>query len=147
MYHHFHRPTPVVCALAGSLCTVGVVGIIARALDNFTDYTLHQSLELPSFLIAVFGTAGGGVWIGWLIVRTLRAEVRQLRAENAELRADRDKFDDLLEAVKVADQQGEINGIRLKKCLDLVRQILGRQIADEDTQDIPRLHSIPGGGA
>lgn len=147
MYHHSTRPTPVICALAGSLCTIGVVGIIARAVDNFTHFTLLPSLDLPSFLIAVFGTSGGGVWIGWLIIRTLRAQNAALRAENAELRADRDKFGDLLQAVKEADEQGERNFVRLGKALDLLRQVAGRQIADDDTQPLGRLHSINGRGS
>lgn len=147
MHHHSKRPTPVVCALAGSLCTIGVIGIIARALDLFTHYTLAPTLDLPSFLVAVFGTTGGGAWIGWLIIRGLRAENRRLRAENAELRAQQTGLTELLQAVKAADEQGERNFVRLGKLLDIGRQVLGRQIADEDTQDIPRLHSIPGGGA
>lgn len=146
MHHHSTRPTPIVCALAGSLTTIGVSGILVRGIDEFTGYTLDPSLHLPSFLIAVLATIGGGVWTGWLIIRGLRAQVAALRAENAQLRADRDKFNEVMEAVRKADEQGEINGIRLKKGLDLLRQMLGRQVADEDTQDIPRLHSIPGGG-
>ena len=141
MYHHSTRPTPVTCALAGSLCTTGGLGIVARALHDFTRINISPPFDALAFLVAVFGAAGGGVWVGWLIIRNLRAVNAALRTENTELRAERDQLGEILLAVKEADAQGERNFVRLGKLIKMMED----QRANETTRQLAPVRSIKGG--
>lgn len=141
MYHHIARPTPVVCALAGSLTTVGVGGIAVRAITTFTSYKLHPSLNLPTFLIAVLCTTAGGVWTAWLIIRSLRQRIAALASENADLRAERIAHAELLQAVMDADAQSEVNKVKLDKVIRMLENLR----ANETTQQLAPVRSIKGG--
>ena len=142
--YYAKRPSPVTCAAAGGIFTVGVVSLIARAMHTFTTFTLAPPFDWILYITSVVGVIGGGSFSTWLLVRNYRSHIAGLQAENAELRAHRDKLDAILQAVKDADAQGEINGVRLAKLLKLHQQ----QLSDADTQAIPRpgLRSINGGG-
>ena len=139
------RPSPITCATAGSIFTVGLVSLTARGIHTLTPYKLAHPFDVAMYVSSIVGIIGGGAFIAWLMVRFLRHEVTALRAENESLRAERDKLDTVLQAVKAADAQGEINGVRLTKLLKLIEE---KQIPLGDTQELPkpRLHGIPGGG-
>lgn len=143
MYHHSKRPTPVTYAAAGGTFSAGMVSLTARAFHTFTSFTLIPPFDWICYLTAVFGILGGGAWICSLAVRTHKNQIAVLKAENAELRAERDKLDGILQAVKAADAQGEVNSVLIRKVLGMLKD---RRMIDAITQPLGHLHSINGGG-
>lgn len=145
--HRPKRPHPITYAAAGGILTAGVVSLAARALHTFTTtFTLAPPFDWILYITAVVGVCGGGSFITWLLVRSYRHQIAQLKAENEGLRKQAAKVDELIAAVKAADEQGEINGVRIGKVLKILEE-RERQITEQDTQPLGRLRSIPGGGS
>lgn len=141
--HYPKRPSPVVCALAGSVCTVGVIGIVVRALETFTDIYLHPPFSALAFMLAVTCTTGGGIWIAWLIIGQLLRHRTYLTAELARAQAEKEELSTILAAVQATDAQVEVNTVLLRK----LQRVMDEQVSQADTQPLGRLHSINGRGA
>lgn len=143
--HNPKRPSPFTYAAAGGILSVGIVSLIARALHTFTTFTLVPPFDWILYITSVVGVCGGGSFITWLLVRGYRHQIAELKAENEYLRKHFAKVDELIAAVKAADQQGEINGVRINKALKILQD--HQQATSEiDTQPL-RLRAINGGGA
>lgn len=144
MYHP-KRPTPTSYMLAGGICGVGTVSVIARGFHNFTDFTIHEPFNGITFAIAAGYAIVGPLMGAWLAAATYRRRNAALLAEIAELRAERQAYATLKEAIEKVDAQAEVTTVLTRKVLKAVEE----SRANEDTQDIPRprtLHGINGGG-
>ncbi|MEV4767830.1 hypothetical protein [Micromonospora humida] len=141
--HYPKRPSPVVSALAGSVCTVGVIGTVVRGLETFTDITLHRPVSALAFILAVTCSIGGGIWVAWLIIGQLLRHRTYLAAELARAHAEKDDLATILQAVQSTDAQVEVNTVLLRK----LQKAVDEQLGQADTQPLGRLHSINGGGA
>ncbi|MFG2165494.1 hypothetical protein [Micromonospora chersina] len=143
MYHHAKRPTPLLCGIAGSVCAIGVIAITARILNAYTTFSLAEPFDTLSFILAVVCWPGGPAMVGWLWNLSLKRRNAELLAENQRLHKECDERESLAGLIRSCDQQGEVNTVLLRKILKTVEE---KQIPLGDTQDIPRLHSINGGG-
>lgn len=141
--YYSKRPSLTVCALAGGVCTIGLLGILARAMHIFTSHHLPPTINAVVFALGVGCTIGGGVWIALLFIASLRHQVRALTADIERLRAERVCADSIIAAVIAADQQGEVNSVKLTKVQEMVRD-LWLANADQQTQPIATLRSING---
>ncbi|MFE9192087.1 hypothetical protein ACFYL6_21025 [Micromonospora sp. NPDC007208] len=144
--YYSKRPSVAPCTLAGGVIAVGVVSIVARALHSFTTFTLAPPFDVLGFVVGVTFPIGGLIWLGWLLIGGLHAQVRALTAENDNLRNQQVSVESVIAAVVAADQQVEVNGVKLAKIQEMVRD-LWRANAEQQTQPIAPLRSINGKGS
>lgn len=144
--YYSKRPSVVPCTLAGGVLTLGGVAIVARALHNFTSFTLAPPFDALGFVVGVTFPIAGLTWLGWLVISGLLAQIRALTAENERLRDERVSAEMVIAAVIAADQQVEVNGVKLTKIQEMVRD-LWKVNAEQQTQPIAPLRSIKGNGA
>ncbi|WP_422744403.1 hypothetical protein ACN27B_08855 [Micromonospora sp. WMMD754] len=143
MYHQAKRPTAVLWSIAGGVCALGGVSVVARALDTYTHFTLREPFDSLSFALALICWFTGPAMVGWLRALTYKQQAAEMAHENRLLREDRRRIDQLAEAIQRVDQQAEINTVLLRKVMKTLEE---QQIPVGDTQPIGRLHSINGGG-
>lgn len=141
MYHP-KRPTPTMYVLTTIICTIGVIAVAARVLHHNTRFTLVEPFDTITFVVGVTYAFIGPALGAWLAIAGTRRENTALRAEVRELRAERRTFDGLVEHIKKADSQGEVNTVLCRKIL----KELEVERSTADTQPIARLHSINGTG-
>lgn len=144
MYHHAKRATPVLWSVAGAICAVAIVAIVARALVAFTSLTIVEPFNTLSFVLALTCTPGGPIMCGWLRNVDLRQRNADLVAENQWLRQERAERVALAEQIRLCDQEVEVVKVKVNKVLRMLEE---QAIPVGDTQPITtRLHSINGGG-
>ncbi|RBQ05130.1 hypothetical protein DQE82_26640 [Micromonospora sp. LHW51205] len=137
------RPTPILSGVAGGICALGVIAVVARALHTFTDFTLAPPFDTFSFLLALVCWFAAPAMVGWIRTLSIRQQNAELRAENRRLLAEATERESLLERIRLCDQEVEVVKVKVGKVLRMLEQ---QQIPVGDTQDLRRLHSINGGG-
>ncbi|GLZ62903.1 hypothetical protein [Micromonospora sp. NBRC 107095] len=144
--YYSKRPPTVPCTLAGGVLTLGAVAIVARGLHSFTSFTLAPPFDALGFIVGVTFPIAGLTWLGWLVIGGLREQIRALTAENENLRSEQVSAREVIAAVVAVDQQVEVNGVKLSKIQETVRD-LWQANAEQQTQPIAPLRSIKGNGA
>lgn len=143
MHHSSIRPTPLAYGTAGGVCVTGAGAVIVRAVDTFTAVDLPYPIVVLSFAVALACTTGGPALVAWLMIRAGRTRVALLETEIRQLRGEVTATTEILDAVRSADAQAEVNTVLLRR---LVKTVEARAAIDADTEPIGRLHSITGGG-
>ncbi|MEU4570759.1 hypothetical protein [Micromonospora sp. NPDC023956] len=140
--YYLKRPTPAACIVAGALLGVGAVAAIARTVHTFTSAQMIEPVARLAFVVATICIIGGGLYASYLRRRIQQQEIAALKVQLTEERARRAQLEVILAAVREVDARVEVNGVRLSK----LQQELREHIAAETTQPIGHLRSITGGG-
>lgn len=141
----------------GRAYDVAFGALIAITLPLLAARIIHAAghLDIPNraidFITSIATAAAmlAALTVGWRrSVLRYRAHTIDLNAQNQRLRHDlanaavqAERLEQLAEAVRQADQQGEVNSVRLNKLIKLIED---QRNAQQETQPIAQLRSIKG---